>query len=284
ILNAEAFCEICERKFKNSATLKHHKTTKKHINREQVQKNQLEGNEDTSLCSSNDEESTDNFEINENTCLFCLNQSNDLATNLNHMKEDHAYMPVAQEYLIDTSGLLFYLATIIFGKCICIQCCKEFPDSDSVQSHMLAKNHSNLDIYNEEFLNFLDFYQFPDNDEMYLYRPKFEVMPDGRAILPNGNIIFSKYANSNRKLEKRREFHQKYISEIKALDQDTKKGYAIVVKDKKSASEIERHKSTTQHHKLLKANKNFLKKQMVAQTKDKSYIKHTMRKIEKLGH
>lgn len=112
-----------------------------------------------------DEEVLEGIPITE--CLFCGEQSADMAANLVHMSQAHTFFIPDVEYCVDLKGLLNYLGIkIASGRC-CLYCSdygKQFASKKSAQQHMLDKGHSKIKMdsgsNSETLLEFEDFYDY----------------------------------------------------------------------------------------------------------------------------
>ena len=178
-MQEEVECLHCERSFKNRQQYKHHLTTKGHLrNVKEFPLQHAHQSFDLPAVADEDESETnipnlqEDVEVNvdEQTCIFCFLVSTTLSENFNHMKVQHGHIPPGVEYLEDAEGYFFFLAKRIFEDCCCVQCGDVFDDPEILQKHISNKKHANLDIFNLDNMDYLSFYNFPDGDEMFLYR------------------------------------------------------------------------------------------------------------------
>jgi pre-60S factor REI1 len=108
------------------------------------------------------------------TCLFCLYDSSELATNLTHMSSTHGlFIPSS----CDIPTFLEDLATLVFEYNECVYCGASKGSVDSVQTHMRDKGHCKIR-------------QEPDEDSS-LNLTRLHIS-ENEMRLPNGTIINSR--------------------------------------------------------------------------------------------
>lgn len=72
-------------------------------------------------------------------CLFCGRTSDDVESNMQHMRISHGFFLPDPEYLKDTEGLIMYLSNKIYDH-ICLYCNgrgKQYRSVEAVRAHMV---------------------------------------------------------------------------------------------------------------------------------------------------
>lgn len=77
-------------------------------------------------------------------CLFCNISSSTIDHNVAHMKKRHGFSLPYPGSIIDSEGLMQYLAELIDEYNVCLQCNKQFDDRLGVRNHMADLNHMQL--------------------------------------------------------------------------------------------------------------------------------------------
>ncbi|KAI1716380.1 c2H2 type zinc-finger (2 copies) domain-containing protein [Ditylenchus destructor] len=147
-----------------------------------------------------DDEDNDSIDFDESkaipstSCLFCLESSSDMESNITHMAFKHGFSIPDYQYCVDVPGLLNYLGLKIGSGCYCIACnhnAKPFADVYSVQRHMRDKNHCYANLEGENITEYLDFYDYSDlmaesddagGDDILLDEGAFLTLPSGAKI------------------------------------------------------------------------------------------------------
>jgi pre-60S factor REI1 len=104
-------------------------------------------------------------------CLFCTKSSEEMESNLEHMKKAHGFFLPDIEYLNDKEGLLKYLSMKINNEKLCLYCNgrgKEWQSVAAAKAHMIDRGHCKM-AYDEsedpeELLKYYDFEV--NNDDM----------------------------------------------------------------------------------------------------------------------
>lgn len=109
-------CTLCKRKFSNMKSFETHMKMAMHqINLlnciEPEVLNKKMDNATVSIIENIDYELDDDVKNsnNENNCLFCLYQSDNLQENLKHMDSNHSFSIPDEKHCVDVVGLLRYL-------------------------------------------------------------------------------------------------------------------------------------------------------------------------------
>ncbi|MEN2499283.1 MAG: pre-60S factor rei1 [Marteilia pararefringens] len=293
----QVFCDCCQKYSRNRAAFESHLRTKLHISNSQKMSQDMNPEEERETDEDLDAPANqEDFVITECTCLFCNLESASIAANFEHMKLAHAFMPQSPEYLKDRQGFYLFLASQVFAYSKCLSCGTEFANPELLQLHMRQKLHSNLDIYNEQNLGYIDFYEFPENDEMFLYRSKFEIKPDGSVLLPNGTLIFSKDAKRQNRSDLKYElFHNKQMQSRNQLEGGSSNDQSFALNSKfESSTGIERHKNEGEtnssqyavvsyiknknsYYRMISADRDYLKAKLKNDSKRLTYKAYTFR-------
>lgn len=126
------------------------------------------------------------------TCLFCLNHSETIELNLNHMLISHGFFIPNIEFIKDLSLFLAYLHERIRIGLLCLYCnnkgCHQFREFRALQQHMVDKQHCFLNTEEDEE-EYEEFYQYEKQECMELALGKNEVMHTGELRLENGSIV-----------------------------------------------------------------------------------------------
>lgn len=104
------------------------------------------------------------------TCLFCNQESQDVASNVAHMERSHGMFIPEKQYLVDLEGLLASLQQSIQEYHECLFCGKVKSNAFAVQTHMRDTAHCKIPYTTEEEqLQIGEFYDFrgtySDDDE-----------------------------------------------------------------------------------------------------------------------
>lgn len=98
------------------------------------------------------------------SCLFCTATSPSLQDNLSHMSSAHSFFIPDADYLVDTTGLINYLAEKIAVGNLCIYCNgkgRELHTLQAVRKHMVDKAHCKIAYDTEtDKLEISDYYDF----------------------------------------------------------------------------------------------------------------------------
>lgn len=99
------------------------------------------------------------------SCIFCNETGfTDLDKSLQHMSRYHGFFVPEQEYLVDSEGLMQYLADKVCVGNICLYCNgkgRGFGTGEAVRKHMVDKSHCKVAYEAEEDkLELSDFYDF----------------------------------------------------------------------------------------------------------------------------
>jgi len=302
--NEKIYCKACEKYLKNSSAYQHHISTNVHLKNQKIYDEELamlqnceyeqpiaelddEENAAEDLNSGEEDENIEDVEVNETICLFCFEESEDLVSNFEHMKLKHGMIPSAPEYVTDLAGLFFFYARLMFENCLCLSCGREFEEPTILQKHMRVKNHFNLDIENIDFAEFIVYYKFPGDDDMYLFRPKFTYAHNGQVFVNTSNrTILTKSAARTKKLDTARQIFENRIAQIKAsrpqLMSNTvtnSDGSSIKLSHAGStySSIVSYVKSRNHYHKIVNSDKDHHLKQLRGKTSNKAYRMYTMR-------
>lgn len=104
------------------------------------------------------------------SCLFCNQESQDVASNVAHMERSHGMFIPEKQYLVDLEGLLASLQQCIQEYHECLVCGKVKSTAFAVQTHMRDTAHCKIPYTTEEEqLEIGEFYDFrgtySDDDE-----------------------------------------------------------------------------------------------------------------------
>ncbi|KAG9515932.1 hypothetical protein KCU93_g9322, partial [Aureobasidium melanogenum] len=122
-------------------------------------------------------------------CLFCLNISEDIDTNLDHMSKSHGMtIPSPHQLTVDPTTLLAYLNLVISVYHECLTCGTQRRNTQAIQQHMLGKKHCAFDISDMES-EYREFWDFGGESA--------GVEVDGDNVtLPSGKVIMSRSVRS----------------------------------------------------------------------------------------
>ncbi|ORX60504.1 hypothetical protein DM01DRAFT_1161481 [Hesseltinella vesiculosa] len=203
-------CGICKRSYANENSFTNHLKSKKHRDLEfklpqVLQKTASRQTDDKKVPGKRQQLFSDDEEVEHTaseqdqpmfgadhtlvSCMFCHHTSDDFNANLNHMVRSHGFFLPDQEYLVDTPGLIAYLAEKIMIDHICLYCNdpeKSWKSLEAVRAHMSDKGHCKMaydDSEDPEAL--LQFYDFGpiDMENLIAQGP---VIVNGERVLDNG--------------------------------------------------------------------------------------------------
>lgn len=96
-----------------------------------------------------------------NCCLFCSQESKDVASNVTHMERSHGMFIPEKKYLVDLEGLLASLRQRIQDFNECLYCGKVKSNAFAAQTHMRDTSHCMIPYTTEdEQLEIGEFYDF----------------------------------------------------------------------------------------------------------------------------
>ena len=153
------YCDICNKKFNSRKKLDEHLISKTHLkNKNKKEEDKKEENNEISTSSKENE--SKNKEPEKTTlddvtiCLFCNIKNENLKENMYHMVKKHKLDVPFVLYIKSYTDLLKLLAKKIFTYHACLTCdTQKFESIRSLQSHMLAKNHTKINDKDlDEFL------------------------------------------------------------------------------------------------------------------------------------
>ena len=153
------YCDICNKKFNSRKKLDEHLISKTHLkNKNKKEEDKKEENNEISTSSKENENK--NKEPEKTTlddvtiCLFCNIKNENLKENMYHMVKKHKLDVPFVLYIKSYTDLLKLLAKKIFTYHACLTCdTQKFESIRSLQSHMLAKNHTKINDKDlDEFL------------------------------------------------------------------------------------------------------------------------------------
>jgi pre-60S factor REI1 len=185
-------CSMCQRVYDTTKAFQNHLKSRNHLQKlaslnpgdepagtDEIQHlaavaSQIENlkisNSDTSSSDSasgseeelEDDGDEDYHEFEEQTCLFCLFDSEDLDSNITHMQTSHGLFIPNLTKLTDPYSFFAYLNTLIIRFNECLGCGRVMAGSEAVRDHMKDKGHCMVDVEGEEFR---DFYEEDGDDE-----------------------------------------------------------------------------------------------------------------------
>jgi pre-60S factor REI1 len=153
------YCDVCNKKFNSRKKLDEHLISKTHLkNKNKKEEDKKEENNEISTSSKENENK--NKEPEKTTlddvtiCLFCNIKNENLKENMYHMVKKHKLDVPFVLYIKSYTDLLKLLAKKIFTYHACLTCdTQKFESIRSLQSHMLAKNHTKINDKDlDEFL------------------------------------------------------------------------------------------------------------------------------------
>jgi pre-60S factor REI1 len=157
--SSNLYCDICSKKFNSRKKLDEHLISKTHLkNKNKKEEDKKEENNEISTSSKENENK--NKEPEKTTlddvtiCLFCNIKNENLKENMYHMVKKHKLDVPFVLYIKSYTDLLKLLAKKIFTYHACLTCdTQKFESIRSLQSHMLAKNHTKINDKDlDEFL------------------------------------------------------------------------------------------------------------------------------------
>ncbi|EPS34070.1 hypothetical protein PDE_09032 [Penicillium oxalicum 114-2] len=92
----------------------------------------------------------DKTEFSVARCLFCLTESADIQSNVEHMYKSHGMFVPEQDYLVDLNGLLHYLYRKITENHECLYCHAIRNNAEGARTHMRDKGHCMIAFEAEE--------------------------------------------------------------------------------------------------------------------------------------
>ncbi|KAG9604737.1 hypothetical protein KCU77_g1809, partial [Aureobasidium melanogenum] len=128
-------------------------------------------------------------------CLFCLNISEDIDTNLDHMSKFHGMtIPSPHQLTVDPTTLLTYLNLVISVYHECLTCGTQRRNTQAIRQHMLGKKHCVFDISDVES-EYREFWNFEGQGA--------GVEIDGDNVtLPSGKVIMSRSVRSTQQRQR----------------------------------------------------------------------------------
>ncbi|KAG9675962.1 hypothetical protein KCU99_g8239, partial [Aureobasidium melanogenum] len=128
-------------------------------------------------------------------CLFCLNISEDIDTNLDHMSKSHGMtIPSPHQLTVDPTTLLAYLNLVVSVYHECLTCGTQRRNTQAIQQHMLGKKHCAFDISDMES-EYREFWNFEEEGA--------GVEVDGDNVtLPSGKVIMSRSVRSTQQRQR----------------------------------------------------------------------------------
>ncbi|KAG9602788.1 hypothetical protein KCU77_g1098, partial [Aureobasidium melanogenum] len=138
-------------------------------------------------------------------CLFCLNISEDIDTNLDHMSKFHGMtIPSPHQLTVDPTTLLTYLNLVISVYHECLTCGTQRRNTQAIQQHMLGKKHCAFDISDVES-EYREFWDFEGEGA--------GVEVDGDNVtLPSGKVIMSRSVRSTQQRQRSSAQHVALLS------------------------------------------------------------------------
>ena len=146
-------------------------------------------------------------------CIFCLQASEDISSNLSHMYLEHGLHIPQQDDLCDLESLIDYLYTIITSYHECLYCGTTKGTSEATRRHMLDKGHCMINLEREPEL--LEFWNLSDDDtSRETERETGPCIEENEYILPSGKVIGSKNKARELRSSAREHAKQHYPSPI----------------------------------------------------------------------
>lgn len=125
----------------------------------------------------------------------CLNVSESIDTNLDHMSKSHGMIiPSPHQLTVDPTTLLQYLDLVISVYHECLTCGTQRRNAQAIKQHMLGKKHCAFDISDVES-EYREFWNFGDDGA--------GVQVDGENItLPSGRVVMSRSGQSTQQRQR----------------------------------------------------------------------------------
>lgn len=191
---------FCRKTYNSENAFNNHIQSKKHLELEQLAD---EEEEDTTEVMVEDTGELDQAPARvldpQLDCLFCLQKSNDLDSNLTHMSKYHGFFLPDIEYLKDREGLINYLFSKINDNKVCLYCNgrgKEWHTASAARSHMVDRGHCKMAYdESEDPEQLLKYYDFGAEEEAMDIDGKDELVLESGAKL--GHRKFLKYYKRN---------------------------------------------------------------------------------------
>jgi pre-60S factor REI1 len=162
-----------------------------------IQPRALEDTTDGERSSSDGDDVADisNSTFEPTHCLFCLDISESIDTNLDHMSKSHGMMiPSPHQLTVDPTTLLGYLHLVITVYNECLTCGTQRRNTQAIKQHMLGKKHCAFDISDVES-EYREFWNFGDDGA--------EVQIDGGSFtLPSGRVVMSRSGQSTQQRQR----------------------------------------------------------------------------------
>lgn len=156
-------------------------------------------------------------------CLFCSEQR-DFEDNMAHMAKQHGFFIPDIEYMVDIKGLIKYLGEKITIGHSCLYCNRFFSTYTAARDHMRDVGHCKLAYDGEDMLEYDDFYDFgedndiPDVDANIVDTTDYELTLANGKVLGNRNL--ARYYKQNYNAPETREMvlvNQNVSKQYKAL-------------------------------------------------------------------
>jgi pre-60S factor REI1 len=224
-----------------------------------TQENPVDSGENRSIEAIIDEKIKNAQFFKMEECIFCNIASPDLATNVEHMTNEHGFFIPDLEYLKDMEGLIKYLGEKVSVGNVCLYCNgkgRYFRSAEACQKHMRDTSHCKLlyDGNEEEYEDYYDFsadYGSADPTvEVGDIKPTVEVSVDGsELIFSNGKTVGHRslkvYYNQNVRLPDTREcvVVNRIIQQYKLLGWKTNEGNFRNSKSQKDHEILRREKN-----------------------------------------
>jgi len=150
---------------------------------------------DLSSASDCDDTAGTGLDFEPTHCLFCLNKSENIDTNLDHMSKTHGMtIPSPHQLTVDPTTLLSYLHLVISVYNECLTCGTQRRNTQAIKQHMLGKKHCAFDISDLES-EYREFWNFEEDAA--------GVQVDGENItLPSGRVVMSRSVRPSQQRQK----------------------------------------------------------------------------------
>lgn len=125
--------------------------------------------------------------VSAENCVFCFHKSEDVPTNLEHMRVKHSFFVPDMEFLRNPDGLIEYLLEqVVSGKCVFCASAKVYDTPQAVQQHMVDRSHCKVRYETDADLDALsEFYDYTDasSDDEEAEAEEAAKVADGRIVI-----------------------------------------------------------------------------------------------------
>ncbi|ODV91279.1 hypothetical protein CANCADRAFT_122141 [Tortispora caseinolytica NRRL Y-17796] len=179
------YCKVCNKKFTSEPQYENHVRSNKHLKTmkskpilssepapqtaSEPKTVQQEAEQETKMETEDDiidQKIKQGTKILPNQCLFCSTSSEDILSNIDHMRKSHGLYIPDPDHLDNLEGLLIYLGEKIGIGNVCLVCSFQGRNLESIRAHMVDKHHCRIPFETEDDIaEIAEYYADYDDDE-----------------------------------------------------------------------------------------------------------------------